>query len=145
MDDSGSSGKVTGVATIEPLAPLLPLLRALPLPALLFRLDGVVAGSSAAVENLVGESVEGMTTPELADRLNATNPLGQSLGIDDLRQALQREANPEIAVDIRDRHGRCHAMIATGAVVESGGEPVGIVVLFTDLTGLIESTRSTRG
>ncbi len=48
------SGSASDAGSADPLAATLPLLRALPLPALLYRPDGTIAAGSAAFEELVG-------------------------------------------------------------------------------------------
>ena len=59
---------------------MLPLLRALPLPAVLHRPDGTVAGASAVFEELLGISADGMTTEDLGARLQVRVPTGRESG-----------------------------------------------------------------
>lgn len=122
----------------EPLEGVLPLLSALPLPALLYRLDGTIFGASPAMEQLVGEPVDAMTNGDLASRLKIGFPEGRGLHWDDLCRDLTTERNPAVAVDINDSIGRFHAMIASGALVRSGSDTVGVLVLFSEVTGLLE-------
>jgi PAS domain-containing protein len=137
-----TAGAAPGTGPADPLAAMLPLLRALPLPAVLYRLDGTVAGASAALEELVGAPVGGLTVAELAALLHVRFPTGRVLDFDDLCRSLGEEPRPMVALDLRDRDGRFYAMIASAGVVRSGGEMAGIVVLLSDITGLIETDRN---
>ena len=111
----------------------------LPAPALLFRPDGSVAAGSAALEELLGVPVEGLTRSDLAALLHVRFPTGKVLHFADLVRDLGDQPHPTDAVDLRDPSGRFHAMIASGSVVRSGGVTLGFVVLFSEITGLLEA------
>ncbi len=133
----GGAGAVRDGA--DPLAATVPLLRALPAQALLFRPDGTVAAGSAALEDLPGIPVEGLTTSDLAALLHLRFPTGRALHFADFLRDLGDQPGPAVAVDLRDRSGRFRAMIASGSAVRSGGETIGFVVLFSEVTGLLEA------
>jgi PAS domain-containing protein len=126
----------------DPLVAMLPLLRALPVPAVLHRPDGTVVAASAVFEDMVGETVEGLTLAEIHALLEARFPTGRELSFADLCGELEDRARPEVAVDIRDRNGLFRAMIASGAVVRSGEVEVGVVVVLTEVTRLIDAARA---
>lgn len=132
---------VTGILQdgADPLAATVPLLRALPTAALLFWPDGTVAAGSAALEELLGVPVEGLTTGDLAAQLHLRFPTGRGLRFADLLGDLGDLPHPAVAVDLRDRSGRFRAMSASGYAVQSGGETIGFVVLFSEVTGLLEA------
>ncbi len=129
---------VTGIPHdgADPLAATVPLLRALPAAALLLWPGGTVAAGSAALEELLGVPVDGLTTGDLATLLHLRFPTGRALH---LAGFLGDQPHPAVAVDLRDRSGRFRAMIASGSTVQSGGETIGFVVLFFEVTGLLEA------
>lgn len=122
----------------DALAATLPLLRALLLPAILFRVDGTILAASAAFEELIGGPIEGADQEALADRLRVRYPTGRVRSWDDLRRSLERERNPTIAMDFFDRNGRFHAMVASAALVDDGKKPAGVVIVFSHVTELID-------
>ena len=128
----------------DPLAATVPLLRALPAPALLYRPDGTVAAGSAVLEELLGVPVEDQTNSDLAAQLHLRFPTGKALHFADFLRDLGDQPHPAVAVDMRDRSGRFRAMIASGSVVRSGGETLGFVVLFSEVTGLLEANGTAR-
>ena len=125
-----------------PLASTVPLLRALPAPALLFWPDGTVAAGSVAIEELLGVPVDGLTTGDLSAQLHLRFPTGRALRFSDFLGDLGDQPHPAVAVDLRDRSGRFRAMIASGSAVQSGGETIGFVVLFSEVTGLLMTNGS---
>ena len=125
--------------TADPLAGALPLLRALPTPAVLFRLDGTIVAASPAMEELIGGPVEGFDRLTILDRLRIGFPAGIRRSWDDLCHDLARERHPSISIDIFDSAGRFHAMVASAGMVEGAGGPIGVVVVFYDVTMLVES------
>ncbi|MEN6342338.1 MAG: PAS domain-containing protein [Methanospirillum sp.] len=133
-----------GAGPSDPLAATLPLLRVIPAPAILYRPDGTIAGSSAAFEELLGRPVEGLTNADLADLFDIRFPTGKALYFGDLCRELRVQRNPQMAIDLRDGSGRFRAMIASGAAVRSGDRTVGAIVLFTEVTGLIQANGTAR-
>jgi PAS domain-containing protein len=128
----------------DPLAAVLPLLRALPTPAVLYRPDGTVAGASAALQELVGVPVDGMSDRDLAALFQIRFPTGRELGFDALCRDVREQQRSSIATDIRDSSGKIRALIASAAAVRSEGKTIGIVVLLFEVTELLPAYETAR-
>lgn len=122
------------------LAGTLPLLQALPLPAVLFELDGKPVAASPSMEELLGRPLDEMTGGEFVGRLRIRYPAGRPRTWSDLHRDLARERHPAVAIDVHDSDGGFHAMIATASLVGPDDGPLGILIVYSEVTKLIEKS-----
>jgi PAS domain S-box-containing protein len=118
-------------------APLLSL-AAIRQPAFLYDADGTVADANDLAEALAGRSLAGSTLAAVVGILNARSPDGTPLSAAEMpvSRVLAGEEAVDVPLVVTAADGRTVHVLAMASSIRDGGETVGALVIWQDVSAL---------
>ena len=122
------------------LLPSVPL-GAIRQPALLYDAGGRVVAANDRVEALAGRTLAGASIAEIRDAFRQRTPGGAALALDELpaSRALRGEEAVDVPLEITAADGRTVPVLATASPLWDGDAVTGALVVWQDVSGLVES------
>lgn len=122
------------------LLPSVPL-DAIRLPALLYDAGGRVVAANDRVEALAGRTLVGASIAEIRDAFRQRMPGGAALALDELpaSRALRGEEAVGVPLEITAADAQTVPVLATASPLWAGDAVTGALVVWQDVSGLVES------